>query len=187
MPVTMARSPLPSRTPPHQPMTINWQDVLITIGSSVGGGGIVLGGAAWLIKTALMSKLSQETEAFKARLKADADVEIERLKSSLQKIAVEHQVRFSKLHSERAEAIAELYKRLVIVFSEGHIFVLTGGFPSEGQRGKVRIGLPATEFGRERFRYCNRRSPRRALCPDRCRPRSGTARRRLRLAAGDTG
>jgi hypothetical protein len=117
-------------------MSINWQDVIVAIGSTVGGGAVLLSVAAWLIKTALMSKLTQETEAFKARLKADADVEIERLKSSLQKIAVEHQVRFSKLHSERAEAIAELYKRLVIVFSEGHIFVLTGGFPREGQREK---------------------------------------------------
>jgi hypothetical protein len=128
-------------------MAINWQDVIIAIGSTVGGGAVLLSVAAWLIKTALTSKLTQDAEAFKARLKADADVEIEKLRSSLQKIAVEHQVRFSKLHAERAQAIAELYKRLVIVFSEGHIFVLTGGFPSEGQREKYNeIGHRIEDF-----------------------------------------
>jgi len=50
---------------------------------------------------------------FKAKLKADADIEIERLKSSLQIEAAEHQVRFAKLHKKRGEIIAELYALLV--------------------------------------------------------------------------
>jgi len=82
----------------------------ITIhGIDAPGGTVILGVAAWLIKTALTSKLTQETEAFKARLKADGDAEIEKLKHSLEKVAVEHQVRFSKLHEKRAEIIADLY------------------------------------------------------------------------------
>jgi hypothetical protein len=89
-------------------MSINWQDVFITIGSTVGGGGVILGAAAWLIKTALTTKLTQDTEAFKARLQTEGNAEIEKLKHSLEKIAVEHQVRFASFHERRAEIIAEL-------------------------------------------------------------------------------
>jgi hypothetical protein len=104
-------------------MSINWQDVIITIGSTVGGGTILLSAAAWLIKTALASKLTQETEAFKARLKADGNAEIEKLKHSLEKLAVEHQVRFSTLHTDRAKIIVDLYARLVDAERIGDHFV----------------------------------------------------------------
>jgi hypothetical protein len=79
-------------------MTINWQDVLITIGSTVGGGTVILGAAAWLIKKVLDTKLTLDIETFKAEL---------------QKVAFEHQVRFSTLHTDRAKIIADLYARLV--------------------------------------------------------------------------
>jgi len=97
----------------------------------VGGGGVLLGAAAYLIKTALTQRLAQEAETFKTRLKADADAEIERLKHSHQITALEHQVRFSKLRERRAEIIAELYRRLVEVDEEGRLFVRdTGGSPN---------------------------------------------------------
>lgn len=38
---------------------------------------------------------------------------IEKYKSNLEKIAIEHSTRFQKLHSERAEAIKMLYEKLV--------------------------------------------------------------------------
>ena len=112
------------------PMAINWQDIITT----VGGQGTFLLVAAWLIRTVLTDRLSRDADAFKARLKADADAEIERLKSSLQLIAVEHQVRFSKLHEKRAEVIAELYERLVDSFWVGSHFMLTGASPGEQDR-----------------------------------------------------
>jgi hypothetical protein len=102
-------------------MTINWQEVITPFLTTVGGGGVILATAAFLIKKVLDNKLTRDIEAFKAEL---------------QKIAVEHQVRFSKLHAERAEVIAKLYESLVTVFSEGHIFVLTGGYPGQGQLGR---------------------------------------------------
>jgi hypothetical protein len=37
---------------------------------------------------------------FKTRIRADADIEIERVKNSLQIVAIEHQVRFAKLHEK---------------------------------------------------------------------------------------
>jgi len=94
-------------------MSINWQDVLTTVGVTTGGGVVFLGGAAWLIRTVLKDRLAPDAEEFKAKLKADGDMEIEKLKNSLQMVAFEHQVRFSKLHETRAEVIADLYKRLV--------------------------------------------------------------------------
>ena len=62
---------------------------------------------------------------FKTRLKSDADIEIERLKNSLQMLAMEHQVRFSKLHEKRAEVIGEVYKRLTDLNLHGERFVIT--------------------------------------------------------------
>ncbi len=106
-------------------MAINWQDVITTVGVTTGGGSVLLGASAWLIKKVLTSKLERDAVAFKIQLKADADQEIEKLKASLQIISAEHQVRFSKLHDKRAEVIAELYKRLVQVFWRGQMFVLT--------------------------------------------------------------
>lgn len=116
-------------------MAINWQEIFTTIGSTA----VVVSAFTFLTKSVINHLFTRDVEKFKARLKADADIEIEKLKHSLEKIAVEHQVRFSKLHTERAEVIAELYKSLVTVFTEGHLFVLTGGFPSEGQREKYNV------------------------------------------------
>ena len=95
------------------PMAVNWQEVIVTVFTTIGGGTVLLGTAAYLIKTALAQRLLLDAEGFKAQLKTSADVEIERLKVSLQMSALEHQVRFSKLHEKRAEVIAELYRRLV--------------------------------------------------------------------------
>jgi hypothetical protein len=106
-------------------MSINWQEVVTTVGSTAVGGMVLVSAAAWLIRTALTEKLARDAEAFRARLKADADTEIEQLKSSLEKTAFEHQVRYSKLHEKRAEVIAELHKRLVDAFWNGQRFVLT--------------------------------------------------------------
>jgi len=111
-------------------MTINWQDVITTVSVITASGSVLLGAAAWLIKTVLTDKLTRDADAFRTKLKADADMEIERLKNSLQMVAVEHQVRFSKLHEKRAEVIAELYKRLVDVHWHGRMFV----FSSEHNR-----------------------------------------------------
>jgi hypothetical protein len=134
-------------------MVINWQDVVTTVGTSVGGGAVLLSDAAWLVKTVLTDRLTRDAEAFKTRLKADADTEIEHLKSSLQMIAVEHQVRFSKLHERRAEVIAELYERLVGAFWVGQRFVLTGASPSEwdGERFVLTGGSPDEQRRRDEY------------------------------------
>ena len=42
------------------------------------------------------------------------DKDIERFKNELEKAAIEHQIRYAKLHEERAQAIKEIYKRIAI-------------------------------------------------------------------------
>jgi hypothetical protein len=104
-------------------MTI-WQ-ILLTVFAGLGGSAVLLAAVAWLLQSALAAWIAKDAERFKASLKADADKEVESLKHSLQMIATEHQVRFSKLHEDRAEVIGELYKKLTHVYFHGERFVIT--------------------------------------------------------------
>ena len=89
-------------------MTFNWQEFLTTIGGQV----VLLGAVGYLIKTLVSSRLERETEAYKAELKRNSDIEIERLKSSLQMASVEHQIRFTKLHEQRVEILTRLSREI---------------------------------------------------------------------------
>jgi hypothetical protein len=82
----------------------SWQEFLQTLG----GQAVLLAAVGYLIKTLVSSRLEKDAEAFKADLKRNADIEIERLKNALQMTAIEHQVRFSKLHEQRVEIIGKL-------------------------------------------------------------------------------
>jgi hypothetical protein len=115
-------------------MTIDWQQVLSTIGSTA----VIVGAAAFLTKSLINQFLTRDIEKFKARLKADADMEIEKLKNSLQMVALEHQVRFSRLHEKRAEVIADLYARLVDAEREGDHFVKVASWDDEKGRESFR-------------------------------------------------
>lgn len=114
----------------REAMTINWQVLLTTLG----GGTAILAAAAWLIRTALNHALTRDAEEFKARLSADADIEVERLKSSLQTAALEHQIRFSNLHLKRAEVIAEIYTQMVDAEQYGQRFAFVEGYEEGSKR-----------------------------------------------------
>jgi hypothetical protein len=103
-------------------MTI-WQ-VFVTVFAGLGGSAVLLAAIAWLLKSALAAWIAKDAETFKVSLKADADFQIERLKNSLQMAAIEHQVRFSKLHERRAGFIEDLYKKLTLLNLHGEQFVL---------------------------------------------------------------
>ena len=92
-------------------MTFNWQEFF----TMLGGQTIFLGAAAYLIKQLISSRLERDADAFKAKLQRDADIEIERLKNALQIAALEHQVRFTKLHEQRVEIISQLSREIVEV------------------------------------------------------------------------
>ena len=100
-------------------MQLNWQTIFTALGSQT----ILLAAVAWIIKTVVSNRLAQESEAFKIKLTADANSEIERLKNSLQMVALEHQVRFSKLHEHRGEVIADLYKLSLEATWKAQIFI----------------------------------------------------------------
>jgi hypothetical protein len=125
--------------------------VIVNLVATVGGGGVCVAAAAWLLKTVITDRLrvSSETEigrvkstlapdlrTFEMQFKSNADVEIERLKSALQATALEHQVRFSKLHEKRAEVIADLYKLLVEAEREGLRYAYQHGKVPDDQKGQ---------------------------------------------------
>lgn len=109
-------------------MAINWQDLLTSIGIATASGTVVVGAVAWLLKTVLTDRLARQAEQFKIQLKAEADATNERLKNSLQMTALEHQVRFSKLHEKRAMVIEEVYQRLIDAEKEYGRFVIVDGY-----------------------------------------------------------
>src|SRR5262245_27257295 len=58
------------------------------------------------------SQLDKDLELHKSELKRLNDTQIEQFKSSLQRVAIERQIVFSKLHEHRAEVIAKCYSML---------------------------------------------------------------------------
>jgi len=108
-------------------MPVNWQDVLTNVGTTLVSGTVVVGAAAWVVKTLLSDRLARQAEAFKMQVKADADAANERLRNSLQMMALEHQVRFSALHEKRAAVIEDLDRRLYELEVEGQRYVESVG------------------------------------------------------------
>jgi len=124
-------------------MSVNWQELLTTVSST----GVIVSAVAYLVKEVLIHRLSRESDAFKTHLQSTSDAEIERLKNTLQMTALEHQVRFSKLHERRAEVIAESYKRLVedVVWA-GQNFISTGAFKGNEQEREEEFNKTLTHF-----------------------------------------
>jgi hypothetical protein len=93
--------------------------------------------AEWLIKRAVDASLQRKADEFRILLQRDVDVQVESLKSSLEMIAYEQQVRFSKLHEKRAEIIADLYSQIVELPSYAWKFVVQS--PSDVDEAKSAL------------------------------------------------
>jgi hypothetical protein len=91
--------------------------------ATVGGGGVLLAAAAWLIKSLVSNRLTQDTEKFKIQIKADADVQIERVKSSL--------IMAVNLHERQVETLMKLYSHFQE--AQGYFQRITGGFRAAGE------------------------------------------------------
>ncbi len=102
-------------------MGIDWQRLLTTVFLGTGAGAVV----AWLVKALFKEWLARDTETFKAQLSLKTSMEVEELKNSLQKTAIENQIRFSKLHEKRAEVIEGLYVKLTEILSRAEHFAVT--------------------------------------------------------------
>lgn len=90
------------------------------------------------MKNTIKSEYDQKLETHKAILKSQSDVEIERLKSQLALVGIEHQIRFSKLHEMRAEIVADTYEKLKDLHHKlgeyVQIFEPAGGKPKNERR-----------------------------------------------------
>lgn len=89
-------------------MPLFWQELI----KYLGGMAIASAALAWLAKQIIVHFLSKDVEAYKVRLKAESDKEIESLKSKLQLLNQQQVIRYSKLHEKRAEIIWQLYQFL---------------------------------------------------------------------------
>jgi hypothetical protein len=102
----------------------NLNQILIALG----GPSVLLVVLAFLARSLLQTWLAKDIKRFesdlrntadnkleqlKQDLKYKGDASIEQLRSELQQSATEHQVRFSNLHEQRAQRIADLYGRIV--------------------------------------------------------------------------
>ena len=101
-----------------------FQDFLITVISSAAVSSALAGLILWLtkswiserLKNAIKNEYDEKLETHKSKLKAQTDVEVEKLKSSLSIAATEQSVKFSTLHKDRAEVIANTYALLKNVY-----------------------------------------------------------------------
>lgn len=94
-----------------------WQELI----KYLGGMAIASAALAWLAKQIIVHFLSKDVEAYKVRLKAESDKEIESLKSQLQLLNQQQLIRYSALHEKRAEAIQRLYSLLDTATVEAHV------------------------------------------------------------------
>ncbi len=121
---------------------------------AVGGSSVLLVVVAFLAKSLVSGLLEKDLSDFKNNLKMQSDSAIERLKgelqmksasaieqlkSELQITTIEHQVRFSKLHENRAEVIAELYKNLVQAINANLSAAFYKEMSGESEKGKEFI------------------------------------------------
>lgn len=90
------------------------------------------------LKNAIKNEYDQKLETHKSQLKAQTDIEIEKLKSSLSVTAAQQNVKFSKLHNDRAEVVANTYALLkdsyITVQDYIKIFEPAGGKSREERR-----------------------------------------------------
>lgn len=69
--------------------------------------GIVV--VAYLARNLLSQVLTKDLERFRTNLTTEAALGTERLRADLERVAVEHQVRFTRLHEKRTYIIATIY------------------------------------------------------------------------------
>ena len=106
-------------------------DILLTLIASAGTSALITAALVWLskqwiserLKGAIKHEYDEKLETHKSQLKSQSDLEAERLRSQLSIAAVEHQVRFSGLHTKRADVIAQIYSLLVQAYWDASSFV----------------------------------------------------------------
>lgn len=85
-------------------MSTNWTQILQTLVATIGGGGVILGAAAWLIKAVVSNRLELDAEKLKVQIRSDADTQIERVKADL--------TRSLHVHERQLDILGRLYRHL---------------------------------------------------------------------------
>ena len=83
--------------------------------SSCVSGGIVWFAREWIsekLKNSIKSQYDLLLETHKAQLKANSEVELEKLRSQLSLVVKQQEIVFSRLHERQGDVIAEIYGKL---------------------------------------------------------------------------
>ncbi len=84
---------------------MNVEAILTTVLASSASASVVI----LLSKSLLKLWLDKDLEAYRSKLAAESAREIEQLRGQLARVAVEHEVRFTRLHTKRTYVIATVY------------------------------------------------------------------------------
>lgn len=123
---------------------MNWDEIVRTLGTVLIGSGAIV----WLVKSLWSQFLARDIETFRANLENRNSVEIERLKGELKRISFEHETRYARIYDKRADALEELFKRMVKAnraFANKFYAIRFAGDPSPEEQTK-RAGEAANEF-----------------------------------------
>lgn len=91
------------------------------------------------LKNAIKHEYDQKLEAHKATLQRDTEIAIEKLKSRLNLVALEHSVKFSRLDSKRADTVEKIYSLLVRFHRSTHIFVSVAGYGNQSKEEELNV------------------------------------------------
>lgn len=119
-----------------------WQAILI----GFGGNFALLSVLGFAGKSLFETIINRDTKRFESDLTAKTNATIEQLKNDLQLKAIEHEVRFTRLHEKSADTITEAYSLLQSYLQavEDYVKILeprAGGLTKPERREKVNLAL----------------------------------------------
>lgn len=94
---------------------MDWNTLFVDIVKYFLSISVITAGIAYVIKTIFKLYMDRNLEKYKIELGKEINIEIEKAKREFDRLNKENEIKFSRLHKERANAIKELYKRLVEV------------------------------------------------------------------------
>ena len=114
---------------------------LSVISSALVCGGLQYLAQTWLserLKSSIQHEYAQKLETYKATVKAENDVEIERMKSQLAITAAEHNLKFSRTYDQMAAVIAEIYRQTSELYISVAHYINPAENPSDGSKADRR-------------------------------------------------
>jgi hypothetical protein len=132
-------------------MSTTWIDLVRELGITSVPVALVLVVIAYLGRKSIESFFATTTELRKVELNKD----LESYKAELSKAALSHQIRFSRLHNDRAEAILTMYEKLVVM--EGAMMSLTAAVEFAGEPSKDEKLKTAMNTVQDFFNYFSRK------------------------------